>query len=193
MARPKEYDRETVLSEAMNVFWGTGYFGTNMNQLIKATRLNPGSLYGAFGSKDALFFAALDHYGKMSIESVQSMLYCHDSPVESIRAWIRMVASEVTDKDNHGCFLVNTAIELSGRSHEIQERVNTYLEGIGRMLATRLEDARGVGEISNDKDPEAVASFILCTIWGLRVLGETSPSEAKVVAISNQLIALLGK
>jgi TetR/AcrR family transcriptional repressor of nem operon len=193
MARPKEYDPEKVLSEAMNVFWGTGYFGTNMQQLIEATRLKPGSLYGAFSSKEALFLAALDHYGKMSVESVQSILYSHDSPAEGIRAWIGRIASEVSGKEMHGCLLVNTAIELSGRSPQIRERVNAHLEEIRKLLAVRLGEAREAGEISSDKDPEALAAFMLCTIWGLRVLGETCPSEVKVNAITNQLAALLEK
>lgn len=193
MARPKEYDRETVLSEAMNVFWGTGYFGTNMTQLIEATRLKPGSLYGAFSSKEALFLAALEHYGALSVDSVKAVLNSRDSPKAGIRAWIDRIASEVSGKEMHGCFLVNTAIELSGRSPQMREKVNACLEEIGKLLAARLGQAKEAGEISDDKDPEALAAFMLCTIWGFRVLGETSPSKEKVNAIRNQLAALLEK
>lgn len=164
-----------------------------MQQLIEATRLKPGSLYGAFSSKEALFHAALDHYGKTSVENVRTVLHSQDSPVKSICAWINQIASEVSGKKSHGCLLVNTAIELSGRNPDIQIRVNDYLDQIRKLLAARLIQAKDAGEISSDKDPEMLAAFILCTIWGLRVLGETSPSQAKVRAIRNQLLALLEK
>ncbi|HQT26944.1 MAG TPA: TetR/AcrR family transcriptional regulator [Burkholderiales bacterium] len=193
MARPREYDRETVLTEAMNVFWGTGYFGTNMPQLIEATRLKPGSLYGAFSSKEALFLAALDHYGQKSVESVKSVLNSRNSPIAGVREWVGKVASEVAKKSVHSCLLVNSAIELGGRNSVVREKVNLYLDEIRKILVLRLEQARDVGEISSDKDPDALAAFVLCTIWGLRVLGETSPEKAKVDAVSNQLLALLEK
>lgn len=193
MARPREYDRETVLTEAMNVFWGTGYFGTNMPQLIEATRLKPGSLYGAFSSKEALFLAALDHYGQKSVENVKSILNSGNSPIDGIREWIVKVASEAVKKSVHSCFLVNTAIELGGRNPAVGEKVNFYLDEIRKMLVLHLEQGRAAGEISSDKDPEALAAFVLCTIWGLRVLGETGPSKAQIDAVRNQLLVLLEK
>lgn len=191
MARPKEYDRDAVLAEAMNVFWGTGYFGTNLSQLIEATRLKPGSLYGAFHSKEDLFLAALDYYGTSSVEIIRSVLNSRASPVAGIREWIDRVAVEVSGKKAHGCLLVNTAIELSSRNPVIREKVNGYFDQIRELLVSRLEQAKEAGEISGKKEPRPLADFILCLIWGLRVLGETCPEESKVNAIRNQLIVLL--
>ena len=191
MARPKEYDPETVLTEAMHVFWGTGYFGTNMSQLIEATHLKPGSLYGAFQSKEALFLAALDHYGQRSVESVRRALDGPDSPAEGIRAWIDAVATEVAGQERHGCLLVNTTLELAGRNAAIRDKVSGYLDQIGDLLASRLTQAQKAGEISCNREPGALAAFMLCTIWGLRVLGETGPSKEKVDAVRRQLLVLL--
>ncbi|BAP89932.1 transcriptional regulator, TetR family protein [Burkholderiales bacterium GJ-E10] len=191
MARPKEYDPETVLTEAMHVFWSTGYFGTSMSQLTEATHLKPGSLYGAFQSKEALFLAALDHYGQTSVETVRQLLEGSDSPAAGIRAWVDRVASEVSRNEAHGCLLVNTTLELAGRNAAIREKVNLYLDQIRDLLACRLAQAKEVGEIAGSMDSEALAAFMLCTIWGLRVLGVTGPSKRKVDAVRNQLLALL--
>lgn len=193
MARPREYDREKVLSEAMNVFWGTGYFGTNMSQLLDATRLKPGSLYGAFHSKEELFLAALDHYGQKSVEKVREDLFSRSSPMEGLRAWIGRIAREASGEGRHGCLLVNTAVELSDRNPAIRARVDFHLGEIRQLVASRLEDAIRAGEISAEKDPGELADFLLCAIWGLRVLGETRPSEKKVNAVKRQLLELLEK
>ncbi|NNM81799.1 MAG: TetR/AcrR family transcriptional regulator [Burkholderiales bacterium] len=191
MARPREYDRERVLTEAMNVFRGTGYFGTNMSQLIEATRLNPGSLYGAFNSKEELFLAALDHYGTRSVEKVRADLYGQSSPKAGVRAWIERIASEISGQGQHGCLLVNTAVELSDRNAAIRDRVNLHLGEIRNLVAARLEEAREAGEISAEKDPFALADFLLCAIWGLRVWGETFPEVSRVDGVKNQLFSLL--
>ena len=65
MARPVSFDREQVLERATAVFWERGFCETSMSQLVDATRLQPGSLYAAFRSKEGLFLEALDHYAAL--------------------------------------------------------------------------------------------------------------------------------
>ena len=51
MARPKEFNRETVLEQAMLVFWEKGYECTSMQDLVGAMGINRGSLHATFGGK----------------------------------------------------------------------------------------------------------------------------------------------
>jgi TetR/AcrR family transcriptional repressor of nem operon len=62
LARPREFDRDVVLETAMDVFWCKGFEGTSIQDLVEATGVNRGSLYGAFGDKETLFAEALDYY-----------------------------------------------------------------------------------------------------------------------------------
>lgn len=55
MARPQAFDQQQVLQNAMELFWRQGYASTSVRDLTEATRLQPGSLYGAFKSKRQLF------------------------------------------------------------------------------------------------------------------------------------------
>ena len=54
MARPREFDEIRVKEALMKVFWEKGYEATSMQDLVDATGLLKGSLYGAFGGKKAL-------------------------------------------------------------------------------------------------------------------------------------------
>lgn len=62
IGRPRTFDRDTALDQAMEVFWRHGYEGATIAQLTEAMGINPPSLYAAFGSKEALLKAALDRY-----------------------------------------------------------------------------------------------------------------------------------
>ena len=62
MVRPREFVEAEVVSAAMHVFWQHGYQGTSIQDVVDATGVLPGSLYGAFGDKRQLFVAALDAY-----------------------------------------------------------------------------------------------------------------------------------
>src|ERR1700676_2560136 len=60
--RPRGFDEEEVLDVAMRLFWDHGFDGTSMSDLTEAMGINRRSIYGAFGNKEALFTAALEHY-----------------------------------------------------------------------------------------------------------------------------------
>ena len=62
MARPREFELQQVAEGLLNTFWLRGYAGTSIADLTAATSLLPGSLYAAFGSKEAMFLVAVDRY-----------------------------------------------------------------------------------------------------------------------------------
>lgn len=61
--RPRAFDREAALTSAMHLFWEHGYVGTSLDLLRREMGgLSSASLYAAFGSKEALYREALQHY-----------------------------------------------------------------------------------------------------------------------------------
>jgi TetR/AcrR family transcriptional regulator, copper-responsive repressor len=47
--RPREFDKDSVLEQAMLVFWRNGYEGTSLSDLTAAMNINRPSLYSTFG------------------------------------------------------------------------------------------------------------------------------------------------
>jgi TetR/AcrR family transcriptional repressor of nem operon len=192
MARPTQFEREDVLEKAMQAFWDHGYCATSMADLVEVTDLKPGSLYAAFKSKEGLFLAALDHYGERSVARVERALAEAGSPLEGIRGYFRQLAKDATDPQaKSGCFLVNTVLELARQDEAVQKRVNRHLGAIETLFRHALEAAQANGELSPDKDPKALAAFLMTNIWGLRVLGGTGPAPGRARAIVNQLLKSL--
>ena len=60
--RPREFDEEKALDQALQLFWRQGYEGTSIANLLKAIGITAPSLYAAFGSKEALYRRVLEHY-----------------------------------------------------------------------------------------------------------------------------------
>jgi TetR/AcrR family transcriptional repressor of nem operon len=192
MARPAQFEREEVLEKAMQAFWNHGYCATSMADLVEVTDLKPGSLYAAFQSKEDLFLAALDYYGQQSAARVGQVLAEADSPLEGIRRYFRQLAKEAADpKARRSCFLVNTVLELARRNKAVQKRVNRHLDAIETLFRRALVAAQTRGELARDKDPKALAAFLMSSIWGLRVLGGTAPAPERTRAVVKQLLQLL--
>ena len=74
MGRPRAFDMDKALDEAMEVFWRHGFEGATIAELTGAMDINPPSLYAAFGSKEGLLKAALDHYSKRRDECMTEVL-----------------------------------------------------------------------------------------------------------------------
>lgn len=191
MARPAEFKREEVLQKAMQTFWDQGYRGTSMADLVEVTDLKPGSLYAAFRSKEGLFLAVLDHYGEHAVARVEQALAQADSPLQGIRAYFLQLADDAAKpKGRHSCLLVNTVLELSRQNETVQTRVNRHLDNIEGLFRRALEQAQASGELAPDKEPAALAAFLMANIWGLRVLAGTTPSPERTRAVVNQLLTL---
>ena len=59
MARPKEFDVDDALQQALELFWRKGYEATSVQDLVAAMGIQKASLYGTFGDKHSLYMKAL--------------------------------------------------------------------------------------------------------------------------------------
>lgn len=192
MARPVEFERNDVLNKAMHAFWNQGFYATSMANLADLTELGSGSIYAAFQSKEGLFLATLDHYGELSLRSIEQALSTLESPLEAIRVYFRRLAEDAANPlAQRGCLLVNTVLELARLNPTVQERVNHHFTNIEALFRAALESAQARGELAPDKEPASLAAFLMTNIWGLRVLTGTGPQSARARAVVNQILSLL--
>ena len=192
MARPAEFDRSRVLEKATNLFWERGYFATSMTQLVDSTRLNPGSLYAAFTSKEGLLLAAIDFYGERSLARVKKILDAAASPIDGIREYLELVATQGTSSQlRRGCFMVNTALEVAPHNDTVKSRINHYLEAIENRFQQALLTAQAMGELAVDKDTTRLAKYLMLNIWGIRVMQRLGPDAETLHEMTQPFFELL--
>lgn len=192
MARKCEFDHDVVLSNAMTLFWEEGYFQASMAKLVEVTGLKPGSIYAAFQSKEGLFASSLALYGQQSVAQLRSCLDQAPTKLLGVTDFIRALGREIiSDRRNRGCFLVNTALELSPHNERIRLLVNEQMEAIETLIADAFEAAREEGELSAAHEPAALAKYVMVNIWGLRVLRQTTSDKNAIQSSLDLLLSLL--
>jgi len=192
MARPAEFERTDVLEKAMNVFWRTGYSATSITDIVNATKLKPGSLYGAFQSKRGLFLEVIDTYSIRSIERVTLSMNESESPIKGIERFFQRFCDEL-EKDHigKGCLMVNTMLELATEDDEIRERISQYLDQVEQHFYQAIILAQQLNQIDKRRDPADLATYLMTNIWGLRVLSSKRPEHRKYESVVNNILISL--
>src|SRR5258708_28024754 len=99
MARPREFDIDQALDQAMRVFWEHGYQGTSVGDLMKAAEVQKQSLYCAFGDKHSLFVKSLELYKNQVLAQVKTIVSKTDSPLAAVEKVMRYAIQPAATKN----------------------------------------------------------------------------------------------
>ncbi|MFG1945919.1 TetR/AcrR family transcriptional regulator [Nonomuraea sp. NPDC048826] len=192
MARSKEFDPDAALQRALELFWERGYEATSMADLVERLGIARASLYATFGGKRELYLQTLHRYVRSRDPAVLDALSQPGPVLPAVRALIRTYAAESSGDDRRGCMVVNAAVELAPRDEAAAAFVEASWSHLETVLTSALTRARAQGELSEDKDPRALARMLLVFMQGMRVLGRTSGGAARLDDAAEQALAVLG-
>lgn len=192
MARTKEFDPDVALDAALDLFWQRGYEATSMADLVDHLGLARASIYGTFGSKRELYLKALDRYLQTRDPDVVEALSQPGPALPAVRAVIERYARESTqDPLRRGCFLVNTAVELLPSDALAARRVESSWNTLETALTSALVRARAQGELAADRDPRALAHFLLVVMQGMRVMGKGHADSKRLRDAADRALSVL--
>lgn len=184
MGRPKQFDPDVAVEQAMRVFWRKGYAATTPQDLVDALGIGKGSLYNAFGSKHALFEQALCRYRDGQALALIEVVAERGSVKDRLRKMLRYVAeTDPSDPDRRGCLAVNAAAEFAGMDETAIELVQRMLDRTEDAFRALIEEGQRSGEIASHRDPSAVASMLLNTVVGLPLTARMAKSPERLTAV----------
>jgi len=192
MPRPREFDSNQVLDSAMQVFWSRGYDGTTVRDLVDATGLQPGSLYGAFDSKRKLFQLSLRRYEQRIDGHVVRLLQPGVAPLDSIREFFDFLLGEFgNDESKRGCLMINTLLQVPSADEEVSRQVIRMSAKLETAFRSLLLEAQALGHLSKGNSPDVLASSLLSVIFGLRVFNKTNPRPETLREVADAFLDCL--
>jgi TetR/AcrR family transcriptional regulator, transcriptional repressor for nem operon len=171
------------------VFWREGYAKTGIRELELASGLKAPSLYHRFGSKEALFRAALEHYVDVVVGMrIERYLKAAD-PLQGLRQFFHSTYDFANgDKPLFGCLLVNTSLEFGASEPHITAQLARGSQLIRGALCDTLRRAQRQKLLSPHASPTALADALHLGLQGLLV---SCRSQADKSALKNSASALL--
>ncbi|MBA5225804.1 TetR/AcrR family transcriptional regulator [Streptomyces griseoaurantiacus] len=194
MARPRSFDEREVLERAREQFWASGYAGTRMDDIARATGLGKGSLYGAFGDKGALFQRVFGDWCATVVEVAERFLAGGPDAeaLNRIAAYVRLMAENTAaDTERRGCLMAKGTAELAEQDPAVAARAATTMSALLALLRTEIAAAQRHGDIDPGADPERLAALLLTVVRGIEAVGKAGLAPETVRTVADTALAVL--
>lgn len=162
-----ENTKRLIIEKTASVFNTKGYAGTSINDLMDATGLSKGCIYGNFQNKDEIALSVFDHnFGKVT-QHMKERILATDSSIE------RLLVYPQTYKNyfrypylQAGCPILNTATEADDTHPKLKERAQKALDFWKTSIENQIKRGIERKEIKEDTDPTEFAIIMISMIEG---------------------------
>ncbi len=166
MGRPRAFDADAALDEAMEVFWRHGYEGATIAQLTQAMGINPPSLYACFGSKEGLLKAALDRYTTKRATFMEDILRAPTAREVAERMLMGIADTQTDPANPPGCLLVQGGLACGTGSENVPFELAARRAKTEEQLRERFVKAKADGDLTATADPVALARYLSAVTVG---------------------------
>ncbi|QDE32961.1 MULTISPECIES: TetR/AcrR family transcriptional regulator [Shewanella] len=188
VGRPRGFDIDLALEQALNVFWRNGYEGTSINELTEVMGIKKPSLYAAFGNKEQLFLKAIELYENRP-DSLFNTAFKHEHIADVFRGLLFGAAAKFTDCSHpQGCALINSTLSCTEASESIKQAVMVR-KGLHRQqLIARFEQAKDQDELNTNCQPEVLARFISILLQGMSIQASEGASIEELQQVASMAV-----
>jgi TetR/AcrR family transcriptional repressor of nem operon len=171
-----ERSRQKIVETAAVLFNQKGFAGCSMGDIVEASGLEKGTLYGHFSTKEELALLAFDYAWRDTSDKRLRNIDTVSNAVDKLKLHIDNYVN--TPSFPGGCPLLNFAVDADDGNLALRTRVRKALKGWEDLLAKIVEDGQSAGEIDPDIDPHSVANLVISTLEGSTVLARINKRSA---------------
>ena len=174
MGRPRTFDRETAVDQALHLFWEQGYESTSLSQLKSAigSGISAPSFYAAFGSKEALFQECVTRYLATYAQVTECLWDTTQPPREALAHALTQSARMQCERGHPKGCMVSLAV-MSATSPErsaVTAPLTRSRERTRAGIKNCIDRAIASGEFSKDVNPRALTTVFDSFLTGLSTL-----------------------
>jgi TetR/AcrR family transcriptional regulator, transcriptional repressor for nem operon len=164
--------KQKVINKSLHLFSVKGFYNTAINDILDATGLTKGGLYGHFKSKEDIWYAVYDEAVTIWKDIVFKDIREIDDPLERIKKALDNDLRNYLGADvfEGGCFFLNMLVELSGQSATMSNCILKGIVGFSKVIARWLKEADEKSMLKPGLNLDEIAKFIVVSINGCAAL-----------------------
>ena len=171
MPRVREFDPQTVLADATQIFWRNGYADTSMEVIVSQTGVSRYGLYGTFGNVKELLIAAIRHCDETMNQLVMASLQDHEASLPAIIDSWRTIAQHAKDETFcASCLIVNVAVEVAPHDSDVSAEVQRIDRKHQALFTRAIQNGQMKGEVPTHIDAEGSALIMVSLTRGMALM-----------------------
>jgi TetR/AcrR family transcriptional regulator, transcriptional repressor for nem operon len=163
----RQFDEQEVVAIAIEVFWRKGLHDATMQDLATATGVQRGSLYNAYGDKEAIFLRAFDQYAQQFLETAGKALAQGEARAGLRKFFDVIIANMTSGSPPRGCLTTRTALEAAISSPDVRQRVQRLLNRLEKLISQAVGSAPSALSVV---DANRIARLVVIFTRGLAVM-----------------------
>jgi AcrR family transcriptional regulator len=164
--------RQNIIDHSLQLFSVKGYYNTSISDILDATGLTKGGLYGHFASKEDIWYSVYDQAVSIWKGIVFNGIRSDSDPLKRIEKFIENDMNDYLGADvfEGGCFFLNMLVELSGQSASMSKQILRGFVRLSGLLRSWLEEADQKEMLQKELDYKEIANFIIISLNGAAAL-----------------------
>lgn len=194
MARPRSEAREELVLSAMRAFWKRGFASTTIEDLVKATGVSRGGIYGDFRNKEGLLLGCLGAYRDNYVDPALAILDSEEDGLSAIDAYFTHFIDlhKQHGVPGPGCFFANAMTELAPHDEAVGAIVAQHMTDLRKAFRGAVEkSANSVGAELTSLESDELAGFLATASQGLWSYGRSITDVRELERFKEVLLQLL--
>ena len=180
-----EITRQFIIETAAPLFNEKGIAGTSIDDVLKATKVAKGCLYGHFSSKEELSQVMVDHLLQKVADNITARLNREDTPKAKLLAFLDIYKNPVCSTVDGGCPILNFGTECDDTNPVIRQKIKGAIQKTVKMLSSIIQDGIDNKEFSSDINAEAFALKLFAAIEGGIMISRVTGNNKYMHSITN--------
>jgi TetR/AcrR family transcriptional regulator, transcriptional repressor for nem operon len=170
-----ERTKHFIVEKAAPLINRKGMAGTSINDIVEATKLTKGSVYGNFESKDEICLEAFDYLLKKVGDNMSYAINQVSTNKDKLFALLDYYLNTLSEDNTYGCPLMNFGTEADDTNPVIKQKVSKAIQSTENRIASIVRAGIEAGEFqkSFDADTFSIKAFAMIEggMWIARLQG----------------------
>jgi len=186
-----ERTKKFIIEQAAPIYNEKGVAGTNVDDVLEATKLTKGAIYSHFKNKDDLSMQVTDYLLEKICLGIDQVIEKQTTAKGKIFAYLDFNKKPLNTYIQGGCPIFNMAVESDDNNSTIKPRISELLSASQKNFASILRQGIKNGEFSSDLDPDAYAFKMFAAVEGAiimcRAMNTERPMQGLIKSLKSEL------
>lgn len=184
-----ERTKQMIIETAATIFNKKGVAGTSIDDVLHATKVAKGCLYGHFENKDELAHATVDYLMQKIGDRAERLFEEESTSKGKLFAFMKLYENPLQSFIDGGCPILNFGVESDDTDLVIKKKVKSVVGMTNKVLGDIIRVGIQNGELSPKMDAEQFPAKMLATLEGGMLISRVLESNSRMDAILDMLKA----